>query len=282
MSDSLELAAKSALAKIIGVEEGLSPLYLQLDRAIFLAANSGIILKVYMEGKTLEREYRTAQKAQARGVPVPELLLFESSEPAVLAMKQVVGKPLSSQDKGAAREAGRYLELFHSIETAPPFAGGQSRWDEFILWWARLEIGRVEKLGVFTGGEIAQLKYTLEESKLTLKDRPIVLLHGDLQAEHILVNPETQKVVAFLDFADAQPGDPLLDIAILSLWDIPLAAGVLEGYTGIDNNEQARQLLSHYSLLRLVGEVPWLLDRGFKEYAEKDIKVVKKILKQKD
>lgn len=278
----LEQAAKRTLAKIIHSEEMLTPLYLQPDRGIFLAVNSGIILKVYVEGKTLEKEYAMAQKAQARGVPIPEMLMFDASQPAVLAMKQVTGRPLSSHDKAAGREAGSHIERFHGIETAPPFSGGQMKWDEFILWWATLEIGRVEALGVFTHGEIARLKLTFKKRKLALADRPIVLLHGDLQAEHILVDPEAQKVVAFLDFADAQPGDPLLDIAIVSLWDIPLADILLEGYTGIENNEQTQELLRHYRLLRLVGEVPWLLNRGFKEYVEKDIKAIKDILEQKD
>lgn len=282
MNDRLELAAKRTLAKIIHSEEVLKPLYLQPDRAIYLATNSGIILKVYVEGKTLEKEYITSQKARARGVPTPEMLLLEMTQPAVLAMRQVIGRPLSSGDKAAAKEAGSHIKRFHGIATAPPFAGGRSRWDEFILWWARLEIGRVEKSGVFTIGEIARLKDILERSKLALNDRPIVYLHGDLQPEHILVDPKTQKVVAFLDFADAQPGDPLLDIAVLSLWDIHLADVVLEGYVGIENKEQTKQLLAYYRLLRLTGEIPWLLNRGFKEYAEKDIEAIKEILKQKD
>ncbi|MBA2678237.1 MAG: aminoglycoside phosphotransferase family protein [Ktedonobacteraceae bacterium] len=281
MINPLELAAKRTLAKIIEAEESLKPLYLQPDRAVFLAANAGIILKVYDEGRTLEKEYETAQKAAARGVPISEVLLFDATQPAVFAMKQVIGKPLSSEDKAAGREAGMYIERFHSIETAPPFSGGQMKWDEFILWWATLEIGRVERLDIFTSSEIARLKHTFHKSTLSLADRPIVLLHGDLQAEHILIDSETQKVLAFLDFADAQPGDPLLDIAIVSLWDTSLADILLEGYTGIENDEQTQELLWHYRLLRLLGEVPWLLNRGFKEYAEKDIKAMKDILQRK-
>ncbi len=76
MKNPLELAAKRTLAKITSSEETLKPLYLQPDRAIFLTADSDIILKVYVEGRTLEKEYATAQKAQARGVPVPGMLMF--------------------------------------------------------------------------------------------------------------------------------------------------------------------------------------------------------------
>ena len=104
-----------------------------------------------------------------------------------------------------------------------------------------------------------------------LIERPIVFLHGDLQTEHILIDPHTQRVVAILDFADTQPGDPLMDIAVLSLWDVQLADRVLAGYTSIENNEGTKQLLWLYRLLRHLGEIPWLLDRGFKEHVERNI-----------
>ena len=114
-----------------------------------------------------------------------------------------------------------------------------------------------------------------------LVDRPIVLLHGDLQAEHILINRQNQRVLAFLDFVDTQPGDPLLDIGVLSLWDVALADKVLEGYTGIENNEQTQQLLSLYRLLRHIAEVPWLLNRGFRELANRNVKAIREILGQR-
>ncbi len=223
----------------------------------------------------------TARKAQARGVPIPEILMLETTQTTVLAMKQVIGDPLSSNDSTAAREAGKYIEQFHAIKTSPPFSGGQIQWHEFICWWSNREIASVEKLAIFTNNEIACMKNRFAAMEHTLLDRPIALLHGDLQTEHILVNPQSQKVVAFLDFADAQPGDPLLDIAVLSLWDHSLADKVLEGYRSIENNEQTQHMLSQYRLLRCVAEVPWLLDRGFKAYAEKNVQAIKDNIRRK-
>ena len=276
MNNHLEQAAQRTLAKITGSEEALKPLYLQPDRAIFLASNSGIILKVYIEGHSLQRERATMQQVQASRVPIPEIVLLDIAQPSVLAMKYVAGHYLSSKNINAAKEAGMYIEKFHRLETSPPFSGGQTQWDEFILWWSMREIGSIERLDVFTNNEIAQMKRKFDRIQSVLAERPIAFLHGDLQAEHVLVNPQTQKVVAFLDFADAQPGDPLLDIAVLSLWDHQLADRVLEGYASIENNEQTKQLLSQYRLLRHISEIPWLLNRGFKEPVEKNVKAIKK------
>jgi hypothetical protein len=55
INQELEFAAKRMLTHITGSEEILQPLYLQPDRALFFAINANIILKVYMEGKTLQQ-----------------------------------------------------------------------------------------------------------------------------------------------------------------------------------------------------------------------------------
>lgn len=75
---------------------------------------------------------------------------------------------------------------------------------------------RLEVLNPHYPSELCEQVETLQP---VLMQRPIVLLHGNLQAAHILVDPQSEQVLAFLDFADAQPGDPLLDIAVVTLWD---------------------------------------------------------------
>ena len=79
----LELAAKETLTKIISSEVTLKPLYLQPDRAVFLAESLGVILKVYIAGNVLQREYVIAQKVASVGVPTPEIIGFEVGPPAV-------------------------------------------------------------------------------------------------------------------------------------------------------------------------------------------------------
>lgn len=276
---ALEIAAKRTLTHIAGSEDTLKPLYLQPDRALFLAENHHIVLKVYMSGKTLQHEYDVAQKVEASEIPIPEIIGFEAGQPAVLAMKQVIGHRLSSHYKVAAKEAGKYLQQFHNIGAHPPFSGGQQHWDEFIFWWVNDEVEKVKRLDVFDPLHIRELQERFDTLPPLLTHRPIVLLHGDLQTEHILVDSQTEKVLAFLDFADAQPGDPLLDIAVLTLWDHALTDLLLEGYSGIENNEETKQLLSLYRLLRHLAEIPWLLERGFKAFAERDIAAIKDSLR---
>lgn len=275
---NLELLARNSLRKYRGKEEPLTALYLQPDRAVFLAKASQIILKVYTESKALQREFEVAEKARHVGVPIPEMIGLDLQEYTVLAMKQVMGTPLHTQNKNAIREAGTYLRKFHEIGAQPPFSGGQCKWEMFVLWWAFKEIESLSSLKLYSQRESDHLKSRFKKIQSTLQDRPIVLLHGDLQAEHILVDRELDKVVAFLDFADAQPGDPLLDIAVLTLWNHAMTDPFLEGYESIENTEETQNLISHYRLLRHLAEIPWLHERGFRDLEERNILAVKKFL----
>jgi aminoglycoside phosphotransferase (APT) family kinase protein len=280
--NELELAAKRALIHITGSTASLKPLYLQPGRALYLAENLHIILKVYMADKPLQRDYEIAQKAASIGLPIPKILGFEAGQPAAFAMQQVIGRPLSSRNPIAAKEAGKYLQRFHTLEAYPPFSGGQQQWNAFISWWVGEEMGKVKRLEVLDPLQLRKLQERFDHVQPILAQRPIVLLHGDLQPVHILVDTQTEKVLAFLDFADAQPGDPLLDIAVVTLWDHGLTDFLLEGYSSIVLTEETQQLLSFYRHLRHLAEIPWLLERGFRELAEKNINFLKDSLTTRD
>lgn len=276
---ALEVAAKRTLTHLTGSEDTLKSLYLQPDRALFLAENRRIILKVYTAGTALQREYVAAQKAASIGVPIAKMLGLEAGPPAVLAMEQVLGHPLSSRNPFAAKEAGRYLQRLHTLGAHPPFSGGQQQWDAFISWWENEEIEKVKRLGVLDPLQMRKLQEQFDHLQPLLAQRPIVFLHGDLQPAHILVDSQSEKVLAFLDFADAQPGDPLVDLAVLTLWDPELTDFLLEGYSDIANTEETKLLLSLYRLLRHLAEIPWLLERGFKALAQRNIAALKDSLR---
>ncbi len=269
MSD-FSLLAKNILKKYFKVDDDLEPLYIQPDRQVFLAPKLKVVLKIYVEGDALKREFDATQKAAEAGVPTATVLGFEQGSPSVLLLKYVSGESISSKKPLAAKEVGKYLEQFHQIGATAPFSGGQYNWHEFVSWWANQEISNVKKLGIFDEKIVNLIEQKFQDNSSLLFSRPVVLLHGDLQAVHVLVDQEKDEFLAFLDFADTQPGDPLLDIAVLSLHDEALASYVLEGYQGIENDEKVQRILALYRLLRRLAEIPWLLNRNLRERAEMD------------
>jgi aminoglycoside phosphotransferase (APT) family kinase protein len=274
----LEEAASGYLQSLTGAAEVLRALYQQPDRAVYLAERSRIVLKVYADGATLDRERAVARRASSAGVPVAEIVGFAAGPPAVLALRQVVGRPLAAELPGAARDAGVQLARFHRLGAQPPFADGELRWEAFVLARVARELASLRRLRVLDDGECGAIRRRFDRIGPDLARRPVVLLHGDLQPDHVIVDARTSRVVALLDFADAQPGDPLLDIAVLTLWERGLAGPVLAGYGSIDDGVETQRLLAHYRLLRFLGEVPWLLERGYDELAARSTGAIKAAL----
>jgi aminoglycoside phosphotransferase (APT) family kinase protein len=274
----LKEAALACLADLDGAEDLLQALYLQPDRAVFLAERARIVLKVYAEGDLLQRDWQAMRAARSAGVPTPEPLVFSPGPPAVFAMRQVVGQALSSAYPRAAREAGIYLARFHGLGAQPPFSTGESTWDGHILAWLDWVLKGLVQHRVLSERESGTFQARFMRLRPALAARSIGLLHGDLQPVHILVDPGGDRVVALLDFADAQPGDPLLDIAVLTLWDEALTTPLLAGHAAIADDAATRELLAEYRLLRHLSEIPWLLERGYTEYADRNIAAVRRFL----
>jgi aminoglycoside phosphotransferase (APT) family kinase protein len=274
----LQHAAQTRLVELTGADEPLRALYLQPDRAVFLAEHSGIVLKAYADGDLLHRDWQAMQAARSADVPTPEPLAFSPGPPAVIAMRQVIGQLLSSAHPHAAREAGMFLERFHRIGALPPFTTGDLTWDGHISAWIERELANLARLEAIAASEIGRLRVRFARLRATLASRPIALLHGDLQPDHVLVDERGEQVVAFLDFADAQPGDPLLDIAVLTLWDEALTQPILAGYSGLPDNLESRDLIAEYRLLRHISEIPWLLERGYTECANRNLNAIRDFL----
>jgi aminoglycoside phosphotransferase (APT) family kinase protein len=274
----LKQAALDCLANIAERDDSLQPLYLQPDRAVYLAERSGVVLKAYADSDLLGREWRAMQVARSAGVPTPEPLAFTPGPPAVLATRFVAGEPLSSDHPLAARETGALLARFHGVGAQPPFTMGEMTWDGQILAWIERELASLRRMDVFSVGETGRLRDRFVRLRPTLAARPIALLHGDLQPDHILVNASGDRVVALLDFADAQPGDPLLDIAVLTLWDEALVEPLLAGYPGLADDNETRVLIAGYRLLRNVSGIPWLLERGYADHAARNVAAVRDCL----
>lgn len=90
-----------------------------------------------------------------------------------------------------------------------------------------------------------------------------VLIHGDLAADHILVN-NSEGLAGVIDFSDAGPGDPALDLAGLPE---SLAAEVIAHYA--DNPEQRVGLDVRRRFYRL--SVPFHAIRAGQEWLRPDL-----------
>jgi aminoglycoside phosphotransferase (APT) family kinase protein len=247
---------------VAGDGAGLRSLAAERGRAVFAAAGTGVdvVAKAYEDTAALTYEARVLELARDRGAPVPEVLAFEPGPPAVLVMTRVPGSPLTSaMGEAPAAQAGAALGRVHELPAAPPYSGGQHRWEEFVAWWAEREAATCARLGILSGAEAAAAASRIAAARDLLARRPTVLIHGDLQPDHVVV--AAGRLTGLIDFVDAQPGDALLDVAVLTLWDRALTGPVLRGL-GLAADGTTALLLDRYQLLRHLAAAAWLYERG--------------------
>jgi len=81
--------------------------------------------------------------------------------------------------------------------------------------------------------------------------------HGDLQPDHVFV--EGDRVTGVIDWSAAGPGDPALDVAVLTLGQPEHLPDVVAGYGAGVDLDAVRAWWSY----RALTAVPWLAEHGF-------------------
>ncbi|HEY8912608.1 phosphotransferase [Lacisediminihabitans sp.] len=84
-----------------------------------------------------------------------------------------------------------------------------------------------------------------------------VFVHGDLQSSHVFIDGDV--IVGVIDWSEAGPGDPLFDLATLTLGREEHLEDVIAGYGGDADLDVIRAWWSLRSLLA----IRWLIEHGF-------------------
>jgi aminoglycoside phosphotransferase (APT) family kinase protein len=169
------------------------------------------------------------------GIPAPHVVALDTScatfPSAYFIMEKARGQPLSTlalsrQEKQPYFvQLGAALRRMHAIQV-PGFgwlderayrqhgevSGGSSTWQQALCGPVPAGLTYlVERAGV-SGAEAAAIEGVVE----AMRDRLAQyhdgrLLHGDLGALHVWVDPATQKLTSIIDFGNRLSGDPLWD-----------------------------------------------------------------------
>lgn len=187
-------------------------------------------------------------------VPTPEILWRHHP---VLAIGLVEGTALGTYGHPSPvgprswTAAGAAVRAVHDTTPLPPW-GGRSvdelaeRLDAACAWMRTNEVVPAEVL-----------ERNRRLAQLVLRPCAPVLAHGDLQPDHVFVVDD--RVTGIIDWSSAGPGDPLHDLAVLTLGHPEHLDDVVAGYgDGIDL-DAVRGWWSYRSLTA----IPWLVQHGF-------------------
>ena len=209
-----------------------------------------VFLKVDSDQARIDVEVEAMRLAP---VPTPEVLW---RKPPVLAIAAVPGQALgrlgepSAASPAAWAAVGAAVRKLHDAPP-PPWAGKKlvgldAELDRECAWL--VDAGVLPADLVDRNREIAEA---------AIRPWTPVFMHGDLQITHVFTDGD--EVTGVIDWSEAAPGDPLYDLAILTLGHEEHLGDLLAGYgTDVDGDV----IRAWWSLRSLLAS-RWLIEHGF-------------------
>jgi Ser/Thr protein kinase RdoA (MazF antagonist) len=295
MADDAELVHKAAqrLEQAWQREVPVGDVMVALtDRCVFVTvgpSGTPVVVKADTRPGRIAAERHVTLAARAAGVPVPaivpaqDIVPGERGEPPLLVLEYLPGRPLGADTPASAwAEAGRVLRRLHAMadpgglrswpERPPPDAGAGSGLPlrSVLAGHAAREAAGTVKRGLLSSEQAARLgrllgeAFSRSEARSTEDPANSRVLHGDCQPDHFLLAGHAAHIAAVLDLGDACTGDPVWDLAVLTL-DYPARMDdVLAGYAPPpDLSRRVSVLAGPYRLLRWLREASWLHDHGY-------------------
>ncbi|MDQ1448961.1 MAG: hypothetical protein QOC79_1932 [Actinomycetota bacterium] len=249
----------------------IEPLVVWADRSTHRVTIGGerFVVKSDDERRTVAREVAGQRRAADNGVPVPEIVAVADD---AFAMRWVDGVTLNDLPAEAWRDAATQIRLAHEIGGGGlPFGTGfggfepeQPTWREFFEAFAESMLRDCERDLEFPPAAAARIRDALRAAAPLLDTPRLAWCHGDLQPEHVLVNPATNRVIAIIDWADNGSGDIGWDVSVLTIDHHEHRNAFLAGYGASTELRAALdQLLPLYQVVRLVGEAGWFAEHNF-------------------
>lgn len=215
--------------------EQVTPLTGMVGNASSLVRTPGrqLVLKACRE-QDWRCETTALTRLRGAGVPVASLLAAgHEDDQAWLIIDFVDGD--RCDDDAVRAEAGAALREVHGLIMDAYGRPGRtfSTWREVLL--DRLDDDLTDTLaaGLLMGEEAERARELIMDAPAY--DGPPVLLHGDLKDLHL--HSQDGRLVALLDWGDAQGGDPLYDLARYSLEGPAQLHALLAGYGPIALDE---------------------------------------------
>ena len=188
--------------------------------------------------------------AREGGVPVPAIraagVLRDRRDWSYLAIEFGTGCPLDELRPRlrpdqvlleVAGQTGRLLRRLHAVDPEPLAAIDKGeRWDALVVRRRHAVVPEMIDRGLIVPAVAPALEELMDEALAASRTAPRVVVHGDLNAEHLLLEQRNGRwtISALLDFGDARIGVP--DYEWMPLWlglcnrDAGMMRAILDAY----------------------------------------------------
>lgn len=205
----------------------------------------------------LRKEAIVIPAAVRAGVRTPEMVAFDDRdllETPFMVIRRATGitpglpaNPGDERWRTAYRELGTELAALHENIEALPEVPVDTAGDP------RSDVARLAEAG-YVSPDLADWLtgwFDRLESRCPANS-PVRLIHGDASPTNLLVDPDSKRLSAILDWGDAAWADPATEFAKLPLRAVP---SVLEGYLDEPDESWAARILWHH-LHWAIGSIP--------------------------
>ncbi|AVT28294.1 hypothetical protein C6361_00905 [Plantactinospora sp. BC1] len=257
--DLTEGSATSIVTQELGVRAtGARRVAGSVGNATFVvrvASGGDVVLKVGSRD-LLTAETWACGRVRDAGIPGPEVVTHrldtDAVDTAFIIMRVLPGEP--TRDLDVWRQAGRSFRAVHDIRL-PGYGALAVRPDEVRgrhgSWHDALDsvLARIPDLvtaGVLTRDLGGHLDQAIRSSGIMTYREPGVLLHRDLKPQHVFA--DRARLAGIIDWGDVGVGDPMLDIARVSMAGQEILSAFLDGY-GLSLTPELGDNIRAYRLL---------------------------------
>jgi aminoglycoside phosphotransferase (APT) family kinase protein len=222
-----------------------------------LPSGTDAVVKVSAKAGDFAAEAAAVATLGAAGLPVSRVRLLRDGPPSLIALDWTPGRPVCARDTVPVRsQVIDILTCIHGIPARAPYGGVNpdlvgwiDGWLRYALrWWSHRDAT------VADGVRSARAWYGRVRPLIAGRSGSLIMLDG--VPDHFVVGPDQR--VRLIDVAELQPGDPVMDLAVLRLHAPHLFSGVLDRYRQVElDAPHLAALLPFYVFLRGLAAAEW-------------------------
>lgn len=222
-----------------------------------------VAVKAEVDVRHVEREVKVLRAAREGRVPVPAVLASWEEGPAGFVSEWVEGDWLApGKPERAWSNAGDALRRLHDLDVPElSFYQDAASWSAGMGVWfvhTRAASNAIPVAPAAVEAIAGALRRVLAEP-----DIPVRTLHVDCGPIHWRLD-EADDVVGLLDLGEVMRGDPVYDLAVLTLRDPGRLTAVLDGYRADPSLRRwVDQALPAYRAFRHLADTVWLVEHGY-------------------
>ncbi len=228
-----------------------------MDVEVALANNDRVTVRVGDTFLKIDSDQRRAdievEAIEVAPVPTPQILW---RQPPVLALARLRGQPLGRLGEPSTASPAAWAAVGAAIRTlhdAPLPTRRATTLDELGSRLAEECRWLVDNAVL----SIDEVEANQRRAEQVLRSFTPVFIHGDLHIEHVFVDGDT--VSGIIDWSEARQGDPLFDLASLTLANEERLDDLLSGYRRSVDVDMIRAWWSWRCLVA----VRWLAENGY-------------------